>query len=293
MAALEARATRHYFDSAFQSQAVKVLPNEYYVTNENMMISTVLGSCVAACIHDPVTGVGGMNHFMLPEGDMQSPASATMRYGAFAMEVLINELLKAGASRDRLEAKVFGGGAVLAAMQQMNIGERNGQFVLNYLKTEGIPVKAQDLGDVHARRINYFPRDGRVMVRKMAPHHQRAEEIIAKREQEAAQSAAAKTATPQRVERFARPGVERFDRPGVERLDRPGVERLNRPGVERFDRPAARPGVERFDRPARPGVERFDRPAPADAAPAQATRPSAARPGVERFDTGLTRRPKP
>jgi chemotaxis protein CheD len=218
-ARLEARATRHYFDSAFQCQAVKVLPNEYYVTNEDLMISTVLGSCVAACIHDPITGVGGMNHFMLPEGDMQSPASATMRYGAFAMEVLINELLKAG--------------AVLSAMQQMNIGERNGQFVLNYLRTEGIPVKAQDLGDVHARRINYFPRDGRVMVRKMAPHHQRAEEIIAKREQAAAQSVQAKTETPQRVERFTRPGVERFDRP-------------------------ARPGVERFDRPARPGVERFD-----------------------------------
>ena len=293
MAALEARATRHYYDSAFQSQAVKVLPNEYYVTNENMMISTVLGSCVAACIHDTVTGVGGMNHFMLPEGDMQSPASATMRYGAFAMEVLINELLKAGASRDRLEAKVFGGGAVLAAMQQMNIGERNGQFVLNYLKTEGIPVKAQDLGDVHARRINYFPHDGRVMVRKMAPHHQRAEEIIAKREQAAAQSAAAKTATPQRVERFTAPGVERFSRPGVE-SSRPGVERLNRPGVERFDRPA-RPGVERFDRPARPGVERFDRPAAdaAQAAPAAPARPAVSRPGVERFDTALTRRPKP
>ena len=108
VARLEARATRHYFDSAFQCQAVKVLPNEYYVTDEDLMISTVLGSCVAACIHDPVTGVGGMNHFMLPEGDMQSPASATMRYGAFAMEVLINELLKAGAVRDRLEAKVFG-----------------------------------------------------------------------------------------------------------------------------------------------------------------------------------------
>lgn len=199
VARLEARATRHYFDSAFQSQAVKVLPNEYYVTDEDIMISTVLGSCVAACIHDPVTGVGGMNHFMLPEGDMQSPASATMRYGAFAMEVLINELLKAGAVRDRLEAKVFGGGAVLSAMQQMNIGERNGQFVLNYLRTEGIPVKAQDLGDVHARRINYFPRDGRVMVRKMAPHHQRAEEIIAKREQAAAESVQAKTHSPRRA----------------------------------------------------------------------------------------------
>ena len=251
---LEARATRHYYDSAFQCQAVKVLPNEYYVTDEDLMISTVLGSCVAACIHDPKTGVGGMNHFMLPEGDMQSPASATMRYGAFAMEVLINELLKAGASRDRLEAKVFGGGAVLSAMQQMNIGERNGQFVLNYLKTEGIPVKAQDLGDVHARRINY-PRDGRVMVRKMAPHHQRAEEIIAKREQVAAQSVQAKTESPPRVERFTRPGVELFKRP------------------------AARPGVERFDTaPNRPGVERFNT--------------GAARPGVERFDTGITRRNK-
>ena len=251
---LEARATRHYYDSAFQCQAVKVLPNEYYVTDEDLMISTVLGSCVAACIHDPKTGVGGMNHFMLPEGDMQSPASATMRYGAFAMEVLINELLKAGASRDRLEAKVFGGGAVLSAMQQMNIGERNGQFVLNYLKTEGIPVKAQDLGDVHARRINYFPRDGRVMVRKMAPHHQRAE-IIAKREQVAAQSVQAKTESPPRVERFTRPGVELFKRP------------------------AARPGVERFDTaPNRPGVERFNT--------------GAARPGVERFDTGITRRNK-
>ncbi|MNT42892.1 hypothetical protein D3C72_1793320 [compost metagenome] len=84
------------------------------------------------------------------------------------------------------------------------------------------------------------------MVRRMAPHHQRAEELIAKREQAAAQSVAAKTASPPRIERFTRPGVERFDRPGVERLDRPGVERLNRPGVERFDRPA-RPGVERFD----------------------------------------------
>ena len=216
-ARLDARATRRYFDSAFNSPAVKILPNEYYVTNgEDVMLSTVLGSCVAACIHDPVIGVGGMNHFMLPEGDIHSPASATMRYGAFAMEVLINELLKAGAVSERLEAKVFGGGAVLSAMQLMNIGERNGQFVLNYLKTEGIPVRAQDLGDVHARRINYFPRDGRVMVRKMAPHHQKAEALIAQREAAAAQTVQAETRAAPRVERFARPGgmrVERFDTP--------------------------------------------------------------------------------
>ena len=250
---LEARATRHYYDSAFQCQAVKVLPNEYYVTDEDLMISTVLGSCVAACIHDPKTGVGGMNHFMLPEGDMQSPASATMRYGAFAMEVLINELLKAGASRDRLEAKVFGGGAVLSAMQQMNIGERNGQFVLNYLKTEGIPVKAQDLGDVHARRINYFPRDGRVMVRKMAPHHQRA-----RRSSPSANRSPRKACRP---------------RPRARRAS--SASRARR-GAVQASGGAARRGALRHR--ARPGVERFNT--------------GAARPGVERFDTGITRRNK-
>lgn len=216
---LDARATRHYFDSAFQCAAVKVLPNEYYVAaGEDIMISTVLGSCVAACVRDPHAGVGGMNHFMLPEGDIDSPASATMRYGAFAMEVLINELLKAGATRARLEAKVFGGGAVLSAMQQMNIGERNARFVLNYLQLEGIPVLAQDLGDVHARRIGYFPRDGRVMVRKMAPHHHKGEALIAQREQAAAQAARANAQTPPRVERFAastKPRFERFSRPST------------------------------------------------------------------------------
>ncbi|WP_144632441.1 chemoreceptor glutamine deamidase CheD [Bordetella genomosp. 13] len=265
--ASKARATRHYFDSTFKSDAVKILPNEYYVTtsDEDLMLSTVLGSCVAACLRDPVTGVGGMNHFMLPEGDASSPASATMRYGSFAMEVLINELIKAGAARERLEAKVFGGGAVLSAMQQMNIGERNGQFVLSYLKTEGIPVLAQDLGDVHARRINFFPREGRVMVRRMAPHHQKAEVLIAQREEAAAQFAQSETRAPQHVERFTRPGgmkVERFDKPAggmkVERFDKPagGMK------VERFDKPAGGMKVERFDKPAGASpmrVERFDK----------------------------------
>ncbi|ARP83792.1 chemotaxis protein CheD [Bordetella genomosp. 9] len=204
MSARDARATRHYFDSAFNYQAVKVLPNEYYVTGDDLMITTVLGSCVAACIRDPQTGVGGMNHFMLPEGDSQSPASATMRYGAFAMEVLINEVLKAGAARERLQAKVFGGGAVLEAMQQMNIGERNGQFVLNYLAMENIPVLARDLGDVYARRISFFPRDGRVMVRKMTTKT-RATEIIAKREVAVVETLKEKTVSKPRVELFNMP----------------------------------------------------------------------------------------
>jgi chemotaxis protein CheD len=198
---LEARARRYYFDSVFRCQAVKVLPNEYYVTGEELMITTVLGSCVAACVRDPLTGIGGMNHFMLPQGDIHSPASATMRYGAYAMEVLINEVLKAGAARERLEAKVFGGGAVLSAMQYMNIGERNGQFVLNYLNMEGIPVLAQDLGDVHARRISYFPRDGRVLVRKL-PSQQPGEALIARREAAMAKKLEIKTQVAQRIECF-------------------------------------------------------------------------------------------
>jgi chemotaxis protein CheD len=163
----DARATRFYHDFLFDCDAVKVLPNEYYVTNSALMITTVLGSCVAACVHDPVSNLGGMNHFMLPDGDLHSPASASMRYGAYAMDVLIEELLKAGAARERLQAKVFGGAAVLANMPHMNIGERNAAFVLKYLALEGIPVAAQDLGGNSPRRINYFPRDGQVQMRKL------------------------------------------------------------------------------------------------------------------------------
>ena len=183
----ESRATRQYFDSAFGMQAVKVLPTEYFVSSDDIMMSTVLGSCVSACIRDSQSGVAGMNHFMLPEGDPASPASATMRYGAYAMEVLINELLKAGASRARLEAKVFGGGAVLDAMRETNIGERNATFVLNYLRLENIPIIARDLGGPHARRINYFGRTGQVLVRKLISQH-RAESVIARRELQVART---------------------------------------------------------------------------------------------------------
>lgn len=207
----EEKATRHYFDSAFNCQAVKVLPNEYYVATEDLMITTVLGSCVAACIRDSASGIGGMNHFMLPDGDPHSPLSATMRYGAYAMEVLINEVLKAGGVRERLEAKVFGGGAVLRAMHQMNIGERNGQFVLNYLKMENIPVRAQDLGSVHARRVIYFPADGRAMVRRLASTH--GVEVVAAREEAVVRALASAAPSKPAVERFHPGAVERFSPP--------------------------------------------------------------------------------
>ncbi|MYZ44273.1 chemoreceptor glutamine deamidase CheD [Schauerella aestuarii] len=197
----EDKASRHYFDSTFRCNAVKILPNEYYVAGDDIMLSTVLGSCVAACVNDPVAGIGGMNHFMLPDGDTTSPASSTMRYGAYAMEMLINEILKAGGVRERLQAKVFGGGAVLSAMQYMNIGERNAEFVLRYLKLEGIPVVGQDLRADYARRIHYFPKSGKALMRKMASS-QRADAVAA-REQAVVQS--------MRDTKPAKPRVERFD----------------------------------------------------------------------------------
>lgn len=90
-------ATNVYYDRTFDCDAAKILPGEYYYTGKNMLIVTVLGSCVSACIRDRLTGLGGMNHFMLPDGggDGGSPVSASMRYGSFAMEILINDLLKA------------------------------------------------------------------------------------------------------------------------------------------------------------------------------------------------------
>ena len=200
----DARATRFYHDSTFGTAAVKVLPNEYYVSSEDVMITTVLGSCVAACLRDPVTAVGGMNHFMLPEGDASSPASATMRYGAFAMEVLINELLKAGAARERLEAKVFGGGAVLANMTTLNIGDRNAEFVLRYLKTEEIRVAAQDLRGPHARRVSYFPQTGLALVRRLTRQDDQA--VVERSERALARAI---SATP------VRGGVELFGRRGA------------------------------------------------------------------------------
>jgi chemotaxis protein CheD len=172
-------ATNVYYDRTFDCDAAKILPGEYYYTNRQMLIVTVLGSCVAACIRDRVTGLGGMNHFMLPDGGDSGPVSASMRYGTFAMEVLINDLLKAGARRESLEAKVFGGGAVLRGFTAMNVGERNATFVTNFLKTEKIPVLAEDLNDIYPRKVYFFPRTGKVLVKKLMQTHN---DTLAKRE---------------------------------------------------------------------------------------------------------------
>ncbi|MBX9899513.1 MAG: chemoreceptor glutamine deamidase CheD [Burkholderiaceae bacterium] len=166
-------ATNVYYDRTFDCDAAKILPGEFYFTGKDMLIVTVLGSCVSACIRDRVSGVGGMNHFMLPDGGENSdnPVSASMRYGTYAMEVLINELQKAGAKRENMEAKVFGGGNVLRGFTTINVGERNAKFVLDYLKTERMRVIAEDLNDIYPRKVYFFPKTGKVLVKKLKVEH--------------------------------------------------------------------------------------------------------------------------
>ena len=164
---LEHLATNRYFDRTFDCDAVKVLPGEYFVTTADILLVTVLGSCVTACIRDRDKGLGGMNHFMLPDASEGGMLSSSARYGAYAMEVLLNHLLKLGARRSSLEAKVFGGGQVLASLTQTQVGEKNAQFVLDYLRTERIPVVAQDLLDIYPRKVYFFPVNGREMMKKL------------------------------------------------------------------------------------------------------------------------------
>jgi len=158
--------TRRYRDPRFDAIAVKVFPGEHYVTaSADEMLVTILGSCVTACIRDPLVGVGGMNHFMLPEamGGGWDTASGSMRYGNVAMERLINDILIQGGVRQRLEIKVFGGGNVMKGATS-NIGHRNADFVETYLLAENLPIDAHHLRGSLPRRVHYFPSTGRVML---------------------------------------------------------------------------------------------------------------------------------
>jgi len=157
-------AIKRYWDPKFKAYACKVLPGEQYVTsNPDDMLVTVLGSCVSACIRDPETGFGGMNHFMLPiseTGDWGETTGVAMRYGNHAMEALINTVLARGCPRSRLEIKLFGGGNVTDGTQL--IGQKNAEFALHYLKNDGLTPVAIDLGGDRPRRIHYFPATGKV-----------------------------------------------------------------------------------------------------------------------------------
>jgi chemotaxis protein CheD len=154
---------------------VKLYSGDCYVSRKPMeMLVTILGSCVAACIRDPLAGVGGMNHFLLPEtsNSIDPNSSDAARYGAYAMEQLINQIMKAGGARNRLEVKVFGGGNVTSSTAM--IGDKNVAFVRRFLKDEGLKIASEDLGGNLPRRIHYYPDTGRVMMRKL----QRKEDMV-------------------------------------------------------------------------------------------------------------------
>lgn len=173
----EASQPKIYYDRNFNCQVAKILPGEFYVTSADMAISTVLGSCVSACIRDTRFNIGGMNHFMLPGNmDIFNPLSASARYGSYAMEVLINEILKRGGRRENLEAKVFGGGNVVHAMTTSDVGKRNAKFVVDYLGFESIPIVAQDLMDSCPRKVVFFPTTGRVLMKRL--HNERVDREI-------------------------------------------------------------------------------------------------------------------
>lgn len=163
----------------------RILPGEYYVTTQDEVITTVLGSCISACICDPEAKIGGMNHFMLPEsesGDSRwsnTLADATHRYGNYAMESLINDILKLGGEKSRLQVKIFGGGKILEAMT--DIGKRNIDFAKEYLLAEKLTIVSQDVGDRFPRKVNYYPETGKVRVKRLRALYN---EDIARREKQ-------------------------------------------------------------------------------------------------------------
>lgn len=160
---------RRMVDRRFPHGIAAILPGEFFVSREPMVVYTVLGSCISACIRDPIAGVGGMNHFMLPEPQEHRPSDAwggeSTRYGSFAMEQLINGILTRGGMKHRLEVKLFGAGRIYEG--NLDVGARNTAWVLSYLKTEGFSIATSALGDVFPRKVYYFTHSGRVLVKKI------------------------------------------------------------------------------------------------------------------------------
>lgn len=165
-----------YWSASKGCHIVHIKAGEYYVTNQHELISTVLGSCISACIRDPLAGIGGMNHFMLPTYHNEGgDRGAAARFGNHAMELLINELIKNGAMRKRLEVKLFGGGSVLK--QATNVGRRNIDFVHEYIATEGFWLAAEDVGGPYARKVVYSPLEGKARVQRTISQHVQKREI--------------------------------------------------------------------------------------------------------------------
>lgn len=163
---------KRYWDPSRHRHVAKLLPGEYYISMRGEMITTVLGSCISACIRDRKLGIGGMNHFMLPDSahlDDWGGSSSSARYGSYAMEKLINEILKAGGRRENLEVKAFGGGRIVSSMT--DVGRKNIAFLREFLQIENLKLIAEDLGSLYPRKVNYYPDSGRAQVKKLRSIH--------------------------------------------------------------------------------------------------------------------------
>ena len=184
-----------YWDRQQGVYAAKILPGQFYISTQGEMIVTVLGSCISACVRDKYRAVGGMNHFMLPmqrenmHDKKHFSISESARYGNWAMEYLINEILKNGGEKRNLEVKIFGGGKVLESMSQIDIGRKNIEFVSHFITNEGLSLVAQDVGGLYPRKVLYFPDTGSVKVKKLKTVRN---DVVFKREQDYARSINAK-----------------------------------------------------------------------------------------------------
>lgn len=192
-----------YFDHYHQCYAAKLLPGEFYVTTAPECIVTVLGSCVSACVRDPLFGIGGMNHFMLPVSHGEKPRwgdsdiGIATRYGNYAMEHLLNTIISHGGNKRNFEVKLFGGGLINNGMS--DVGGNNIRFVRDYLRDEGIEVVAEDLGGIHPRKLYYFPETGRVLMKRLKSLHN---DTIVRREAEYSHTLESKDSIAGEIELF-------------------------------------------------------------------------------------------
>lgn len=160
-----------YMDPQMKLATAKILPGEYYVTKQEELITTVLGSCISVCVYDLAKKVGGMNHFMLPKGSDGSLelSGEPFRFGDIAMEQLINDVIKAGGDRFRLKFKAFGGGQIIK--QMTSIGTKNIEFLNKFMTLEGFTLTSEDMGGRHPRKVRFDPMTGRVWVKKLEHMH--------------------------------------------------------------------------------------------------------------------------
>jgi chemotaxis protein CheD len=171
---------RHY-DPHFKKEIITIHPGEFYTSKEDIYIATVLGSCISVALYDIRLGFGGMNHFMLPKSNRDQPLSSDDegRFGNFAMELLINDMINNGSTKQNLRAKVFGGGNVLdmGEGQANSTGINNINFALKFLKQEGIPIIVNDTGGLFPRKIFFHPLTSKVYLKRIQKSGQSVEQI--------------------------------------------------------------------------------------------------------------------